>query len=268
MSRDIFSLLKNGLKVTKPALASSPSSNLTSKTKIQETSIRLDDSVTKVITTSTTLLATGNFQSRWKITGSHLIANLPKVTTSAASSSTLKIAAFDLDGTLVDTESGSKFARNSSDWKWFNDSVLPKLEELHEQKYQIVIFTNQGGVVATGNPKSKSYTNFTGRVNQIQQICKNINLLVLASPKRPAAKSAVRSSEEDHSLMRKPNIGMWTELENWALKFNFKIDKLQSFFVGDAAGRTKDFLDSDKLFAENIGIKFLIPEEVFIEGSR
>ncbi len=42
-------------------------------------------------------------------------------------------------------------------------------------------------------------------------------------------------------------------------------------YVGDAAGRTKgedgliqdDFSNSDKLFAENIGIRFQTPEKVF-----
>jgi bifunctional polynucleotide phosphatase/kinase len=50
-----------------------------------------------------------------------------------------------------------------------------------------------------------------------------------------------------------------------------EIDLTQSFYCGDAAGRAqgwapkkkKDFSSSDRLFAMNIGIKFLTPEEHF-----
>ena len=44
----------------------------------------------------------------------------------------------------------------------------------------------------------------------------------------------------------------------------------KSFYCGDAAGRRrikgkKDFSCSDRLFAANIGIKFQVPEEVFLK---
>jgi Polynucleotide kinase 3 phosphatase len=50
-----------------------------------------------------------------------------------------------------------------------------------------------------------------------------------------------------------------------------EIDLTQSYYCGDAAGRPqgwapkkkKDFSSSDRLFAMNIGIKFLTPEEHF-----
>ena len=44
---------------------------------------------------------------------------------------------------------------------------------------------------------------------------------------------------------------------------NNKISKEKSFFVGDAIGRIGDFLDSDKIFAENIDIPCFCPEQVF-----
>ena len=43
-----------------------------------------------------------------------------------------------------------------------------------------------------------------------------------------------------------------------------EIDMDQSFYVGDAAGRPNDFLDSDKVFADNIKLEFKVPEQVFI----
>lgn len=49
------------------------------------------------------------------------------------------------------------------------------------------------------------------------------------------------------------------------------MDKGESFYVGDAAGRPanwapkkkKDFSISDRLFASNLGLKFFTPEEHF-----
>lgn len=35
------------------------------------------------------------------------------------------------------------------------------------------------------------------------------------------------------------------------------------FFIGDAAGRKKDFLDSDLEFSKNINLKFQTPDELF-----
>jgi len=49
-----------------------------------------------------------------------------------------------------------------------------------------------------------------------------------------------------------------------------KIDKENSFYCGDAAGRDKtatrkkDFSNTDKLFAVAVGIKFMTPEEYFL----
>ena len=44
---------------------------------------------------------------------------------------------------------------------------------------------------------------------------------------------------------------------------NRNVNYDESFYVGDAAGRKKDFSDSDLKFAENIGITFYTPEEYF-----
>jgi bifunctional polynucleotide phosphatase/kinase len=52
-------------------------------------------------------------------------------------------------------------------------------------------------------------------------------------------------------------------------------DLSASFFVGDAAGRPGDFFvkatgkpaDTDKLFAEAVGIRFYTPEEFFVVDS-
>eukprot|EP00210_Caulerpa_lentillifera_P002574 g2469.t1 len=58
---------------------------------------------------------------------------------------------------------------------------------------------------------------------------------------------------------RKPETGMW----DFFLNKHQEVDKKLSFYVGDAAGRPKDFSDSDLKFAENIGLAFFTPEDYF-----
>lgn len=44
----------------------------------------------------------------------------------------VKIAAFDLDGTLISTKTGFIFPNGADDWKWWNDLVPTRLKELHD----------------------------------------------------------------------------------------------------------------------------------------
>ena len=55
---------------------------------------------------------------------------------------------------------------------------------------------------------------------------------------------------------RKPMRGMYD-------LFRSLVDKKVVYYCGDAAGRKKDFSISDLYFANNIGVKFKLPEEVF-----
>lgn len=265
-NEDIFSMLKVGQNAASKI----------SKTKI--TRLKETDISGNLNQVNQSILSK-DFNLRWKIYGTHLITNIPQQLevssyyTSKGDQKLIKIAAFDLDGTLVDTKTGLKFARGASDWKWWtskdskNLNVLDKLKKLATDKYIIVIFTNQGGVVATKT--SKSYLAFTGRVNNV---LKELNtekevpgVFVYASPKKPSSKNQniAVSSDEDHAIMRKPNIGMWNELAKYFEDQGYTIDTSNSFFVGDAAGRSNDFLDSDKMFARNADLQFKIPEEIF-----
>lgn len=53
-----------------------------------------------------------------------------------------KIAAFDLDWTLIKTCSGRTFASNAQDWQLWDEKVAPQLRSLIEKRYRIVVFTN------------------------------------------------------------------------------------------------------------------------------
>lgn len=44
-----------------------------------------------------------------------------------------KIAAFDLDGTLIATKSGRVFAKDEHDWRWWDPVVPKRIEALHDE---------------------------------------------------------------------------------------------------------------------------------------
>ncbi|KAF3992439.1 hypothetical protein FT663_00719 [Candidozyma haemuli var. vulneris] len=248
MGRDIASML-GGTKVAKP------------KTAKREVSKNAG-------------LAASSFPARWRVEGSHCITNFPEkkafgeyVKDQGQDVKKLKLACFDLDGTLVKTRSGSSFARSPGDWVWFTDKAKQSVAEQVSKGYLLVIFTNQGGVVASEGSPSKSYTNLKERVNQVvTSLGKDVPYpLVVAAPKRPKAKQKIVSSEEEHQHMRKPGLGMWEKVEEYLEEVfdGGAIDKQESFYVGDAAGRELDFSDSDKAFAEAVKVKFYTPEEFF-----
>ena len=61
-------------------------------------------------------------------------------------SSSTRIAAYDMDGTLIKTVSGNVFPKNIDDWQLNYGSITTKLKHLHENGFKVVIFTNQAGV--------------------------------------------------------------------------------------------------------------------------
>lgn len=163
-----------------------------------------------------------------------------------------KVAAFDMDGTLIRTKSGKVFPIDTNDWKLLNDQVAKKLKEHSEKGFKIVIFTNQKGI-HVGKVDKKGFK------RKIEGIIAKIGVPIQAF---------VAISGGIH---RKPCTGMWDELQS--NNGDVKIDKEASFFVGDAAGRSKskirpkkDHSKADRLFADNVGLRFLTPEQ-FFEGA-
>ncbi|KAL4868792.1 hypothetical protein BDV12DRAFT_169040 [Aspergillus spectabilis] len=166
-----------------------------------------------------------------------------------------RVAAFDFDSTLVSTASGNKFAKNSGDWKWWNQSVPSKLQKLNADGYHVTILSNQKGVSLKKDKKgadSKSLTNFKDRVSAVM--------------KQLGIPLSVYAATEDDEY-RKPRAGMWREFID---DYDFDVtgvDTSESAFVGDAAGRPTDFSSTDRGFAVNVGIPFKTPEEFFLDAD-
>ena len=149
--------------------------------------------------------------------------------------STGNIAAFDLDWTLCRTFKGL-WPKDPSDIKLMAGR-LDKLKQLNKDGWSIVIFTNQKSTT-----ENKINFNFA-RVNNFIGMLGDIKVITIMS-----------IGDDEY---RKPNVGMYQLLQQVVP------DIKQSFYCGDAAGRPGDFSDSDRMFAQNAGMTFYTPEQIF-----
>jgi len=158
---------------------------------------------------------------------------------------TQKVAAFDLDGCIIESSFGTKASSTKgSPYKWWRPVVPKKLLEVHNEGYTIVMVTNQA---LRGN---KAIANWKQKIPLIGAALKDVPFFLFAATAR--------------DIYRKPNPGMWYELESIFKKENTQIDKKLSFFVGDAAGRRGDFAGTDRKWALNLALPFFTPEEYFL----
>lgn len=158
-----------------------------------------------------------------------------------------KIAAYDLDGTIITTRSGKTFQTNYDDWKLLYPEVAEKIQRLSQDGFKIVIFSNQSGL-------EKGKIEPRGFKRKIEKIVEALKVPIQGF-------FAI-----GFSLYRKPAPGMWDHL----VEKPPPVDISSSFYVGDAAGRRpagcrkKDFSCCDRLFAINLNLTFYTPEEHFL----
>ena len=154
----------------------------------------------------------------------------------------LKIASFDLDSTLIKTKSKKRFAGDEHDWEFYSKNVIEKLKSLYDRDFIIIIITNQAGL------KNDKTINVWRK--KMDEILSQINLPI----KLYASTS--------HNKFRKP-------LPTLLLKFyeDYVVESInkESFYCGDACGRENDHSDCDLKFALNNKIKFITPEELFLD---
>ncbi len=145
-----------------------------------------------------------------------------------------KLAIFDYDWTLVRPKTNGTFSKNIDDWNWLTSTVPQVLENIYMKGYCIIVISNQ-----TRNTKMKT--------DQIVHVMSTLHIPSLV---------IVAYEESD----KKPNTIMFDILKTMTSK---PFDMTVSYYVGDALGRQDDWSDSDKQFAENIGLKVFSPDEIF-----
>jgi bifunctional polynucleotide phosphatase/kinase len=138
-----------------------------------------------------------------------------------------KFAIFDYDGTLVKPKDGRKFPKAVDDWQYTRPSV-PEVVREYGRTHHIVIVTDQ----------SKLW-----KIDQIRAVTSDLDLGHLT------VVIGVQTQKPSTDLFYK------------ALP-NFRMAE-SAFYVGDAAGRQGDWSDKDKVFAQNINVAFMTPEETF-----
>jgi len=159
-----------------------------------------------------------------------------------------KVAAFDLDHTIIKTISGNKFPKNKNDWCFLYDNTKEILNKYFENNYNIVIFSNQS--------KLKDEKLVNEYKEKIDNILKSLNIDI----------EIYISKKEGY--FRKPLTGMY---DMFIKRNGLLFSSDESFYCGDAAGRInlwkknhkKDFSCSDRMFANNINLKFYTPEFIF-----
>lgn len=193
-----------------------------------------------------------------------------------------RIAAFDLDGTLVETASG-KVAYNFTDENDFRiwgatpkerQVVVQKVQKHAEKGWLIVVVTSQYGL----DQKLARLKVWKKRMALISQRF-GVPLFVFVSL--------------DKDVFRKPCAGwvvylrdLWRRGGGDGSPLDMELghsapdqdDESRSFFVGDAAGRDAskgkatigrtrkaDFADTDRKLAHNLHWRFFTPEEFFAE---
>lgn len=161
----------------------------------------------------------------------------------------VKIASFDLDGTLIKTKSGNKFPLSNEDWMPLYNNIGNILQEYVMNGYLIVIFTNQLKMT----------------VDTINAFATKI-IKIMSAFGIPESNYFYYISYKNN-YYRKPMTGMYEIF----LSSNLieSVDTKNSFYCGDASGRVfitcdkKDHSITDYFFAKNIKINFKYPEEIF-----
>eukprot|EP01133_Synstelium_polycarpum_P004341 gene4341-5068_t len=173
-----------------------------------------------------------------------------------------KIVAFDMDDTMIKTRSGTTFAKTREDWQWWDKSVPSFMKKYHDDGYQVIVITNQGGIGHKGAFDARKFNMITGKIEDLFNVIGIPCIAILAT--------------DLNGMWRKPNKLMWSHLVNNCTDGKVTIDVSKCMYIGDAAGRPAgwkagykaDFASSDLGFALTSGIAFQTPEEFFLGEAK
>jgi DNA 3'-phosphatase len=207
---------------------------------------------------------------RWEsLHNQHVIARIPRL---AGNPVHTKVAAFDLDGTLVkwSNESPGFWPSRLEHYELWNKSVISKLQSLYDHDgYLLVVFTNQGGIQKAHGGKRAT-------------LVKNLLDWMASLIDRPlCAVASTRSLKKaSDTSFHKPLPHMWNKVLasktfgqgsgglDKSVPDCYYYDLSSSFFVGDSAEEDDSQGGVDRKFAANVGIQFYTPEEYFGPSSK
>lgn len=163
-----------------------------------------------------------------------------------------KLVLFDVDGTLIVSKSGRRWATDADDWIWSSPYVLSMLNKYHTNDWTVALITNQS-----------EWTTNSGIQEKLQSI---LNAIEETYGWRPYCLVATATKKEKDTVYRKSARGLFDILLTMLKVSRDDITSLQMY--GDASGKADKnpayrWSDSDRMFAKNIGATFLRPSELF-----
>lgn len=159
-----------------------------------------------------------------------------------------KLALFDVDGTLIVSKSGRRWAADSADWVFLGD-VPARLKQFHDDGYLIAFVSNQSEWKLSDTPRAK-----------FQSI---LSALHEANGWAPWCLIATAKVKENDRVYRKPGRGLYDALLE-AVRFT----PSEVIMCGDACGADDEYppyrwSGSDAEFAKVIGATFVRANDVF-----
>ncbi len=160
-----------------------------------------------------------------------------------------KVAAFDLENTLIWSDAGLPYTRTTYDWVPTTnyDKLTKELGSLIRDGWTIALFSNR----LEDNPRHTART--------LERISNFVDIIKIEQPQfNPFIYLAIRDDRN-----RKPQIGMW----NLFYSHTGIIPSPASFYCGDAIGPTDpnplyQWSSHDTDFAEAIGLAVYTPDEI------
>ena len=168
---------------------------------------------------------------------------------------------FDLDSTIIVTESGQDFPRDSEDWK-FKPKMLEKICQLYKKGIMIFVVTNQAGM-DEGYVKPNSFE------LKRYQINKNINNYVSLRLDKDLRKDLidviswwfVAVSNEDPRKKPSPDFAKQA-------KEKFKLNLKDCVMIGDASGLTREIVIFDKKDHDEKSEEFMTARDLLWQNKK
>ena len=173
---------------------------------------------------------------------------------SAIAEGPVKIALFDIDGTLITSKRGWKWAKDADDVLFLTPAVCSILYKYHEKGWIVALVTNQS---KWSKDKGEAQEKVEAVLNGIAEACGGWQPWCL-----------VATGPESDTVYRKPARGLY-DLLLLHLGITNPTERVTGLLMcGDAVGADDPYLlyrwsNADKGFASAIGARFVRVEEMF-----